>query len=99
MTTRQTTRRDRVSLTDEGSFLIQFDKHDLVSGTDVQSIISYLDDTGVCSIEQIAGKFKLPRAYLKLVLKTLADAGVISHTADFSRIQLVDQRGGDHDGQ
>lgn len=70
--------------------------HAVVTDEDATAIINYLDKTGSRSIDQLAGKTKLPRAYLKLLLEALADAGILEHTQDFDEVKLTN--GGEYNG-
>lgn len=59
---------------------------------DAQQILEYLDERGGCTIDQLAGKLRLPRAYLKQLLRDLETDGYITVDAGFSavRIERVD---------
>ena len=85
----QCTRRGRVN---PAGGLHQWSTTDLVSDPDVQAITEYLDSEDPCSIDEIAGKCRLPRAYLQALLRGLATAGRIEYTDDFNQVWLT---GGD----
>ena len=91
MTAKKTTRRDRVNPTGGAH---QTATTDRVSDPDVTTIIDYLEAETPRSIDQIAGKCRLPRAYLRALLRDLAAAGRIEYTDDFRRVWLP---GGDCD--
>jgi len=87
MTAKKTTRRDRVNPTGGAH---QTDTTDRVSGSDESTIIDYLETETPRSIDQIAGKCRLPRAYLRALLRDLAAAGRIEYTDNFANVWLPD---------
>jgi predicted transcriptional regulator len=99
MEAEQRTRRGHVNGTGEGVPSTQTETHDLVSDPDVQTILAHLEEAGSQSIAQLVGKTKLPRAYLRLHLEALADAGIITHSEGFAIVRLADHGGGVLDGE
>jgi len=87
MTAKKTTRRDGVNPTGGAH---QTDTTDRVSGSDESTIIDYLETETPRSIDQIAGKCRLPRAYLRALLRDLAAAGRIEYTDNFANVWLPD---------
>jgi predicted ArsR family transcriptional regulator len=86
----QRTRRGRVNAT---GGLHQWATTDLVSDPDVQTIIEYLDTEAPRSIDEIAGKCRLPRAYLQALLSSLATADRIEYTENFQQVWLAGGEG------
>jgi hypothetical protein len=96
---RQRTRRGHVNGIGGATSSPDTETHVRVSDPDVQAIINHLDEAGPQSIAQLAGKTRLPRAYLRLHLEALADAGIITYTEGYATIRLTDHAGGALDGE
>jgi hypothetical protein len=82
----QRTRRGRDNAT---GGLRQWATTDLVSDPHAQTIIEYLDTEAPHSIDEIAGKCRLPRAYLQALLRGLATTDRIEYTENFQRVWLA----------
>jgi hypothetical protein len=66
------------------------ESHAAVPNADAQAVLEYLDERGGdCTIEQIRGRLRVPRAYLKTILQDLETDGHIDVNAGFNSVTVT----------
>ena len=97
MTTKQTTRRDRVNPIGEVTASNPVETHVLVSEPDAQSISTDRDDANGYSSDQRLDECPLPRAHRNH--QTCTVVGIAECLVNCSPAKHFQSLGGDHDGK
>ena len=99
MTTKQTTRRERVNPIGEVTASNPVETHILVSEPDAQSISTDRDDADGYSSDQRLDECPLPRAHRELIHQACTDVGTAKFPVNCSPTEFTQPFGGDHDGK
>lgn len=95
MTAHENTRgqRDKTSVGDSPR-----GDHQAALDPDEQAIIEYLDERGDCSLEQLRGRLRIPKTYLKSILRDLEADGYIDVDCGFTSVRVT-RLNGEVDGR